>query len=285
MSVISVQPREKILKIAQQIPASAQVLAQLGQLLMDVNSGLDEIAVLLKRDTALAARIIRISNSAAYGSGSRVGSIEEAVGRVGFAEVYRLTGFASAAQVFDHDLSLYGIPSHLLRANTLVVALAVESLAKRVGVDSRAAYTAGLMRSAGKVILDRLGKQASPYTRGFAQSEQANVLEWEKGLFGSPNQDVAAMVLDAWHFPVSVVQPVREQYLLVKPTGSYARLAQLLNLAVGIAVESGYAFPGEPGYYDITPEKLKAENLTPAVISECAEEARQAFELIKDSID
>lgn len=285
MSVISAQPREKILKIAQQIPASAQVLAQLGQLLMDVNSGLDEIAVLLKRDTALAARIIRISNSAAYGSGSRVASIEEAVSRVGFSEVYRLTGFASAAQVFDQDLSLYGIPSHLMRANTLITALSVESLAKRIGVDARAAYTAGLMRVAGKVILDRLGKQNSPYTRPFSQSDQSNVIEWEKGLFGTTNADVAALVLDSWHFPVSVVSPVRDQYLLTKPTGSFVRQTTLLNIACGIAVESGYACPGESGYWDITPEKLKGDGLTPAIINECAEEARQAFEAIKDSID
>jgi HD-like signal output (HDOD) protein len=284
MSVLSTQPREKILKIAQQIPASAQVLAQLGQLLMDVNSGLDEIAVLLKRDTALAARIIRISNSAAYGAGSRVASIEEAVSRVGFAEVYRLTGFASAAQVFDHDLHLYNIPGSLLRANTLITALAIEVLAKRVGVDSRAAYTAGLMRSAGKVVLDKLGKQSSPYTRSFSQSDQSSVLEWEKGLFGSTNPEVAAMVLDAWHFPAAVVSPVREHYLLTKPAGPQARTTALLNIASGIAVECGFALPGESGVWDLLPEKLKGENLSPAVVNECGQEAYQKFEEIKECV-
>lgn len=284
MSAVSNQPREKILKIAQQIPASAQVLAQLGQLLMDVNSGLEEIAVLLKRDTALAARIIRISNSAAYGSGLRVASIEDAVSRVGFAEVYRLTGIASAAQVFDHDLTLYTISGSLLRANTLVTALAIEALAKRVGVDSRAAYTAGLMRSAGKVVLDKLAKQTSPYIQTFSQSDQSHVLEWERGLFDTTNADVAAMILDSWHFPASVVNPVRDQYLLTKPTGSYVRATNLLNIAAGLAVEYGYALPGEGDAWDITPEKLKAENLTPALVTECGEEASRMFEEIKDSI-
>jgi HD-like signal output (HDOD) protein len=284
MSAVSQQPREKILKIAQQIPASAQVLAQLGQLLMDVNSGLEEIAILLKRDTALAARIIRISNSAAYGAGSRVGSIEEAVSRVGFAEVYRLTGIASAAQVFDHDLTLYTISGSLLRANTLVTALAVEALAKRVGIDSRAAYTSGLMRSAGKVVLDKLAKQTSPYIQTFAQSNQNHVLEWERGLFETTNADVAALILDSWHFPASVVSPVRDQYLTGKPSGSYARATHLLNIAVGIAVEFGYALPGEGNSWDLTPEKLKAENLTPELVTECGEEAHRMFEEIKDCV-
>jgi HD-like signal output (HDOD) protein len=278
-------PKEKILKIAQQIPASAHVLAQLGQLLMDVNSGLDDIARLLKRDTALAARVIRISNSAAYGCGAGVASIEEAVGRVGFAEVYRLTGFASAAQVFDHDLPIYGLSGAHLRANTLMTALAIEALARRAAVDPRAAYTAGLMRSTGKVILDRLGKQSLGFGQDFASSGQGNLLAWEQNAFGCTNADVSALVLDSWHFPVSVTAPVREHYLQAPVVGPHARMTALLNLAAGLAAESGYALPGESGCWDVTPDKLRAAGLPPAFLAECAAEAREGFDAIKDALE
>ncbi|MGC4072528.1 MAG: HDOD domain-containing protein [Nibricoccus sp.] len=285
MTVALGQPREKLLKIAQQMPASARVLAQLGQLLMDVNSGLEEIARLLKRDTALAARVIRISNSAAYGSGGGIASIEDAVGRVGFAEVYRLTGFASAAQVFDHDLPAYGVTGAILRANTLLTALAIESLAKRSAVDSRAAYTAGLMRSVGKVVLDKLGKQSLGYGQDFIRSGQNSVLEWEQTVFATSNAQAAEVVLTSWNFPATVSIPVREQHLVNKVQDTHLRTATLLNLAGGIAAESGYVLPGEAGFWEVTPDKLRVAGMSASLLKDCAEEAREAFAQIKDSLD
>lgn len=285
MTVAQGQPREKLLKIAQQMPASARVLAQLGQLLMDVNSGLEEIARLLKRDTALAARVIRISNSAAYGSGGGIASIEDAVGRVGFAEVYRLTGFASAAQVFDHDLASYGISGSMLRSNTLLTALAIESLAKRTAVDPRAAYTAGLMRSVGKVVLDKLGKQSLGYGQDFVHSGQGSVLEWEQTVFGTGNTQAADVVLESWNFPASVFVPVREQHLAAKMPETHLRTATLLNLAAGIAAESGYVLPGEAGCWETTPDKLNVAGISPSLLQDCADEAREAFAQIKDSLE
>ncbi len=285
MTVVQGQPREKLLKIAQQMPASARVLAQLGQLLMDVNSGLEEIARLLKRDTALAARVIRISNSAAYGTGGGIASIEDAVGRVGFAEVYRLTGFASAAQVFDHDLPAYGITGSVLRSNTLLTALAVESLAKRTTVDSRAAYTAGLMRSVGKVVLDKLGKQSLGYGQDFVRSGQGDVLQWEQAVFGVSNAQAGEAVLASWNFPASVFIPVREQHLAVKVPDAHVRAVTLLNLAAGIAADAGYVLPGEAGYWEATPDKLKVTGLSTSLLQDCAEEAREAFAQIKDSLE
>jgi HD-like signal output (HDOD) protein len=285
MSVAPVQPREKLLKIAQQLPASARVLAQLGQLLMDVNSGLEEIAKLLKRDTALAARVIRISNSAAYGSGGGIASIEDAVGRVGFAEVYRLTGFASAAQVFDHDLSSYGVTGTVLRSNTLMTALAIESLAKRAAVDSRAAYTAGLMRSVGKVVLDKLGKQSLGFAQDYVRSGQTSVVEWEQTFFGINNAQTAALVLESWHFPASVFLPVREQYLTATVSDATLRVTTLLSLAAGIAAESGYLLPGEAGCWEATPEKLRTAGISASILQTCTAEAREAFNQIKDSLE
>src|SRR5689334_9369866 len=85
-------PRETLLHVAKALPAAPRILAELGHLLLDPNSDLSEVTNLLRRDTALTARIIRISNSAFYNAGQPFASLEEALARVGFTEVYRLTG-------------------------------------------------------------------------------------------------------------------------------------------------------------------------------------------------
>ena len=276
--------REKILQLAQKLPASAQILVQLGELLMDINSGLEEIAQLLKRDSALSAHIIRISNSVAYGTMGGIASIDEAVCRVGYAEVYRLTGFAAAAQLGEQKLHIYGHDGIQLRDNTIVCALAAEALAKRAGLDARVAYTAALMRPTGKLVLDRLGKTSLPATDNFATSGRDDLLRWEMDHFGRTNAEVAAIVLEAWRFPPAVIEPLKRHYLTQVAAGTHARMTAIVNLASGITSDSGFSLPGETKYWEKTPEKFQAAGLYPDLMTECTDEAIQIFEQIRATL-
>jgi len=284
MTVVKPTP-QKLQQIAQQLPASPQVLAQLNELLMDVNSGLEEISGLLRRDTALAARIIRISNSVAYGSAGGIASIEEAVNRVGFSEVYRLTGLAAAAQMVDRNLPFYGITAEQLRNNTLVVAFAMDSLAKAVGIDARMGYTAGLMRLVGKLILDHYAKSVSAPQAHYSRSGLGGLLEWELALFGYTNAEAGAIVMLNWHFPADITEPLRQHYFTQKPIGPHMRTACLLNVACGIATELGYGLPGEEKYWEPTPGKLELAGLLDHQVRQSAIDASVGFDAIKGSLD
>jgi HD-like signal output (HDOD) protein len=276
---------QKLQQIAQQLPASPQVLAQLNELLVDVNSGLDEIADLLCRDTALAARIIRISNSVAYGSAGGIASIEEAVNRVGFSEVYRLTGLATAAHMVDRNLPFYGLTASQLRDNTLIVAIAMDSLAKSAGIDARVAYTAGLMRLVGKLILDHYAKSVSAPQEHFSRSGLGGLLEWELALFGCTNAEAGAIVMAGWHFPVSITESLRQHYFTQPPTGANSRTACLLNVACSVATELGYGLSGEEKYWEITEAKLRVCGLLDHQVRQSAIDARVGFEALKGSLD
>jgi HD-like signal output (HDOD) protein len=275
----------KLQQIAQQLPASPQVLAQLNELLVDVNSGLDEIADLLRRDTALAARIIRISNSVAYGSAGGIASIEEAVNRVGFSEVYRLTGLAAATQMIDRNLSFYSLTAEQLRNNTLVVAFAMDSLAKASGIDARVAYTAGLMRLVGKLILDHYAKSAASLQEHYSRSGLGGLVEWEQALFGCTNAEAGAIVMAGWHFPTAITEPLRQHYCIQQPTGAHSRTACLLNIACGVAVELGYGLAGEEKYLALTDAKMAAAGLLDHQVRQSAIDANVGFEAIKASLD
>jgi HD-like signal output (HDOD) protein len=276
---------QKLQQIAQQLPASPQVLAQLNELLVDVNSGLEEIAQLLRRDVALAARIIRISNSVAYGSAGGIASIEEAVNRVGFAEVYRLTGIAAAAHMVERSLPFYGLTAAQLRDNTLIIAMAMDSLAKSAGVDSRVAYTAGLMRLAGKLILELYAKTITNLQQSYSRCGLGTLLDWEQALFGCTNAEVGATVMAGWHFPVAITEPVRQHYLVQPTAGAHARISYLLNIACGVAVELGFGLPGEDSYWASDPAKLKAAGVIENHVRQSAIDARAGFEAIKASLD
>src|SRR3954469_21339547 len=178
--------REALLHVVKTLPAAPQILAQLGGLLLDVNTDLDDIVKLINRDAALTTRIIRVSNSPLYNVGSPYASLEEALARVGFTEVYRLTGFAAMAQVSEQKLAFYNWSSAQLRENSLLTALVMEALVDTAKIDPRTAYTAGLLRSMGKIALDRLAK--GPFQgMTFSAEDGVGLAEWEMGCMGTTN--------------------------------------------------------------------------------------------------
>lgn len=269
--------REKILQIARSLPADLNVMSKLGEMLQDVNSELDEIAALLRRDVALAARIVRISNSPMFGGGGSIASVEEAVNRVGFSEILKLVGTATAARFSERALEHYDVSAVKLRDNMLYTAFVAEALARTAGFDPRTAYTAGLLRPLGMMVLDRAGRGQVHFTKRYASSGCATYSAWEGGLFGVNNCEVAAMILDEWRFPREIGTAIRGHYL-ARPDDLGSQLACLLNVSGGLALQVNRALAGEAGWWELNAEKLRGAGVPTEELSSAANTADAAFD-------
>lgn len=272
--------REALLDVVRTLPAAPQILAQLGLLLQDLNSDLSDVTDLLKRDAALTARIIRVSNSPLYNTGRPFASLDEALARVGFTEVYRLTGFAAAAQLSDRKLTFYGVSGVELRENSVLTALIMESLARVARANPQQAYTAGLLRSTGKIALDRLAKNAFP-SGAFALSRATGVADWESSHAGITNCEAAGIIMVDWRFPEETAQAIREQY---QPTTVGHPLSHLLNLAAGSAERCGFGLAGETVYWDTSPVNLSEVGIDEDALHDAVERALESFNSIRAAV-
>lgn len=273
--------REALLHVVKNLPAAPRILAQLGNLLLDPNSDLSDVINLLKHDTGLTARVIRVSNSAVYGGGQRAGCLEDALLRVGFNEVYRLVGLAAVAQISEDALRNYGISGARFRENSLFAAFVMEVLAPAVDLDPRMAYTAGLLRSTGKIAIDRLAPGPA-YARNYGAAGKGRPIDdWEMELVGMDNCAAAAIVLDEWKFPTTTSGSIREHY---RPGSTSSGGAYLLNISAGLAERAGYALPGEQTFWEITPAKLSAANLDEEQIERAVMIATERFEPAREAI-
>jgi HD-like signal output (HDOD) protein len=273
--------REALLHVAKSLPAAPQILARLGELRLEPDADLTDVTALLRRDASLTARIIRIANSAMYTTGSSHASLEQALARVGFGEIYRIAGFAVVAQTASQGLRLYGITGPQLRENSLLTALIVEEMAKLSGVDSHEAYSAGLLRSTGKILLDGLARDLvgkGPYVDSVGQ-----LADWESRVVGLGNSEAAAIVLSEWRFPASMTTAIGFQYR-PEASGSSPALASLLNLAAGAAHRLGHQLPGEMCYWEATPDKLSAAGIDEGQLEDAARRGFEQFDLVRATV-
>ncbi|HZZ57453.1 MAG TPA: HDOD domain-containing protein [Opitutaceae bacterium] len=249
---------QKLLELAARLPAAARILSSLQILLVDPNTSLEDVCALIKLDMALTARAISISNSAYYGLSAKNSSLEEAVGYVGFNEVYKLVAITVATQMAQDDLRFYRCSALRLWENTMAHALAMEALAQFAGIHPRHAYTAGMMRSLGKSVLEMFAREALAPSQAFDPSAGQTLEAWEHATFGCDSAAVGARVLRTWHFPEEICAAVEGQR---HPAG---KGALLLYLSTRVVHELGLDLPGEDSLW----EKPDAADLAAAGFGE-----------------
>jgi len=268
--------RERVLAIACTLPPAPKVLAGMGRLLRDTNTDLAQVADLIRQDAALAAQVIRISNSVVYGAGqARLGSVEEAVARIGFREIHGLVGCVAADRVVERELSHYGVEAEPLREHLLYTALTCEALAERCGLDPRLAYTAGLLRPLGMLVLDRVAGELG--IAAYDAEQAASYAIWEGRVFGMSNPDIAAEVLAEWVFPKEIIDAVREHHFRVDQVGEN-KLACLLHLACGMVSGTGSGLPGEKQEWDFDTRRFAFLGLDMKDLDLAGRQARKIFE-------
>lgn len=198
-----------ILKIERFSPAP-RVLSKAMGLLRNPNSDIDDIVALIRTDAALTADIIRGSNSAFYGAGERVSSLERALQKIGFRESIRLLNHAVAHLAAGRDLGSYGIAAEDFWAESLFHGLLMEELAKRTGEASpEDAHTAGLLRYIGRLAINQ---SIDDIGGGLFWNDNVPVEQWELENVGVTQAQAGAILLRNWQFPDATVQAVEWQH-------------------------------------------------------------------------
>lgn len=230
----ALQTNERIISIAETLPAAPRIMSRLHRLLLDSKSGWMEIAQLLKCDPALTTRLVRIANSPAY-HGHGIGSVEGALQRVGFGEVFRLVGVVVMASLAEDDLRCYGYSAEQFRAHNLASALLAERVARETGHDGRIAYTAGLLRCLGQLVLDLSVRDTLDPQETLPLAGGVDVVDWESRVFGLTHLEVGAMLLRRWDFPTEVVEAVATEPWLDASAGSLVEVLRLTDWLVQLA--------------------------------------------------
>jgi len=259
--------------VAQELPAAPRLLVEIGQLFRRPCVDVTDITALLRQDTALVARLIRMANSAVYARAEPAGSIEEAIACIGFREVHRLIGVVAAAHLADLPLKHYGLDGDRLHKNSLFVAVIMEELAEATGEDPRSCYTVGLLRSIGKMALDRLAEEA-PAT-AFALSGETELDVWEQKNWGTTNCEVAEQILLHWRLPQDAVVSIRHHY---HPERRHNPIIHLLNLAAGSAQDRLYGLPGEEGFWQPSTENFAKAGISERHFQMASERAQRTFQ-------
>lgn len=272
--------RENILRLARKLPAAPHIFGRLGLLLGNMNADLDNIVRLVAVDSGLTGRVIRMSNSVFYRGDEPVRSLDEAVNRVGFREMHKMVGVAMSEQLFQGGLPVYNLTAEEMWENSVVTALAMENVARVVGEDEGEAYTLGLLRPVGKLVLDMLLEVEHPGVC-CPDSDTLELPKWERAWAAITSNEAGAMILEEWKMPEPMHTGVLHHY---GHDTEGNRMAALLHVACWITHQLGKGLKAEARQWELTEGVLTRAGLTEDAIQGCLKETQEALETLKDRL-
>ena len=203
--------RECLLAITDSLNASGQILGLLNLAISNPRTTIPEIATILRRDVVLAARIVRIANSAFFFKTSNVcKTIEDALQRVGLREIARLIATATMQGMAPPKLRAYGITGDQYNKSVLFTASASQLIAAEVKMDPNIAYLSGLMRPLGILVLNKWAEQKFPHVDQLDWQDSSSLLDWEQKTFGLNHIEVSCFITRKWGFPASVSDSIEK---------------------------------------------------------------------------
>lgn len=265
-----------ILLAAQRLPSAPRTFGALESILRDPDVAIDAVVDVVRVDTSLAARVIRVANSAVFRRGAPATTLDEAIGRIGLREIHRLVGAAVAEHLFAVGLPLYRIGGDELWVNAVSSALAAELLAGMAGHDTRQAYTIGILRSAGRMLLQRLSNEAAlPPTAG-AKPNAAATRAWELEIFGMTADEGGARLLKLWDFPPATTEALRYAH---RPESDPAGRpgAALLHLAAWVTDTLGKGLTVEAEQWSLRETVLKQAGIDEERVLSVVPDTREAL--------
>ena len=195
------------------LPPFPTVLTELIGLTQSDDSAAGDLETCIEKDPVIAARLLKLANSAFYSPRSSVASIRQSVVMLGQQTVKSLAMAAATLKFLSGGMDAYGMGAGGLWLHSYGTAELARRLARVSGDEEEvqeAVYVGGLLHDIGKIVLsgiltDVIGRGEASLRSGGGETER----QWEKRVAGVTHAGVGEMIAAKWKLAPVTTRCVR----------------------------------------------------------------------------
>ena len=218
---------EQIIMTAGDLPTIPVVATKVMQLMEDENSTADDLARVVASDPAVAARVLKISNSSFYGAQRQIQTLPHAIMMLGFVTLKSVVVTASVKQVYHP----YGLTEKLLWEHSFGAGLAARLIAQELRqINPDEAFLGGLFHDIGKQIMNFLDKDKFQEVMQMCYNDGIPFAQAEQMLFHYTHEEAGALVIKKWNFPEHLIKAVQAHHSLDLGEDADPYLSNLANV-------------------------------------------------------
>ena len=263
-----------------EIPTLPSVASKVLQILDNPRSSAPDVEQIIMLDQALAARILKLVNSAYYGFPRKISTISQAVVILGFVTVKNLVLSISVADFFIMSGKSRLFNRSQLWRHSVGTAVASKIIARKARFPQlEEAFMAGLLHDVGKVILDHYFSEEFAQVLALIQEKDICMYEAEREVLGVSHAVVGRWIADRWNLPQMLAEVINYHHQPLENKDYWATTA-LVHTADILAREAGIGSGGDDTEMTIHPhvwEWLKfSQDDYQIILEELKEEVKHA---------
>jgi putative nucleotidyltransferase with HDIG domain len=267
-----------------ELPTLPVVVSKVLALLQDPNVDTGALARLISRDPALAAKILKVANSAYYGFSRQIDNVRHGTALLGLKMVQSLAVSIGVLDVLPEPQSRPLFSHEGLWRHSVGVAVILQKLGARhaSGEAGEYLFMLGLLHDVGKVVLDRFFAEGfENVLQGMEAHPSGKLHEAEQEVIGVDHCEVAAMLLERWRFPPAIAGPIADHHRPAPSAGTSPRDVSLLRVANVLAQTVGFGAEG-----NAAPNLLRPTDLEILGLDDEGLDAMRGFaESARDDVD
>ncbi len=192
------------------LPVLPVVAAEALAIIDKANSTVDDLEAVIAQDQVIAARVLRLANSAYFAQTRGIGSISEAVSLIGFDMVRAL--IIGAAM---RDLNrIFGHVEKTLWEHSVGVSLAASLIAGETGhAPPDLALISGLLHDIGTTAINNSLPESQMEVLRKGTEQHMDVIAAEKEVLGFTHCDVGGIIARAWNLPAHIEAAIRFHHM------------------------------------------------------------------------
>jgi diguanylate cyclase (GGDEF)-like protein len=291
------------LKSCRSLPSAPAVVIHILELSREEEVSISKIAQVISRDPALAAKLLRVANSAFYGIRYEVTTLTRAISVLGINPTLSLAlSFSLVRHLQKSDNKSFDVIAYWRRS--AIAAAAGRALGELLNKSMREEfYLSGLLQDIGMLVLNEAIPHSYNPLVAAAKGSHKKLIEMEREKLGVDHSAVGAWLLELWNLPEKYQFAVKTSHdpkiiaesdddIFCQATSVAGDFAEIW---MDPATATSVAHDSATGLLKIAPEKFETllgavASAIPAVTSEldidiCSEEkTRQLLEQAHEAL-
>ncbi|MCK5228014.1 MAG: HDOD domain-containing protein [Desulfobulbaceae bacterium] len=200
------QKFKRALHNVKNLPTLPGIVTKLTIMAEDPDTTSEQMGKVISKDHILAAKLLKLVNSAFYGFPQKISSLSSAIILLGFNVIKSLIISASIFELMEsNDVELW--------EHSLGCAVASSVLAKRLGIkDPEEVSTAALIHDIGKVAIKMEFPKEFELINKIVLEKKIPMLEAERKVLGLDHAEAGSWLAKSWNLPPKLIDPIASHH-------------------------------------------------------------------------
>jgi HD-like signal output (HDOD) protein len=261
----------KKLELIENLPTLPVIVQQIQKLIDNPKSNMAQIATVITHDQAIAARVVRLVNSAFYGVGTKIASIQQAIMLLGLNTVKNLVIGVSVVKTFEGAGGATIFDRQKFWLHSFGCATGARQIAKSLNLEEPDDFfMAGLLHDIGILVLDQFFHGEFIAIVQQVMKTKGELIAVETGVLGLDHCEVGAFIAEKWRIPEFLKIAIRHHH---RPCFSEIEsentrmIAAVVHIADAVAWQRGIT-PGFPCMTSVHDAALRMVGLKDGAVEE-----------------